>query len=72
MWDFADMYSDFPEFADETNEHGFPQTMQHDGRGKYVPVCSSCKACVMPNRGQGTICDTCDYEFTLHCEADLF
>jgi hypothetical protein len=63
---------DLPEFIEETNEHGFPQTMQHDGQGKYFPVCSDCRACVMPNRGQGMICDACDHEFTLHCEADLF
>lgn len=63
---------DIPEFIEFTNEHGFPQMMQHGGKGQYFAVCCQCKACVMPNRGQGMICDQCDHEFTLHCEADRF
>ncbi|MBK6616356.1 hypothetical protein [Ottowia sp.] len=50
-----------------TNEHGFPQMVDEEGS----PICASCAAAVMPNRGQGMICDQCDHEFTLHCLHDL-
>lgn len=42
------------------NEYGFIQSEQCVGNGEYAPVCSQCNACMMPNRGQGTICDSCD------------
>jgi hypothetical protein len=62
--------NEFDDFREVTNNHGFNQTEQHIGQGEYIPVCSQCRACVLENTGQGTICDQCDSEFTLHCEAD--
>jgi hypothetical protein len=55
----------------EKNEYGYPQTMQEGGPGqKDHPVCSCCYACVMPNRGQGTACDTCQSEAAMEMSHD--
>ena len=52
--------------TDTINEYGFVQTVDEDG----YPVCSQCGCCVMPNRGEGTLCSMCAHEFLMHCEAD--
>lgn len=62
--------SGFPEFIETTNDYGLPQTMQYDGYGKYFAVCAQCKSCVMPNRGQGTICDKCAHDADIEMEHD--
>lgn len=49
------------------NAYGYPQTVDEDGS----PICSGCGAAVLTNRGQGTICGSCEHEFTLHCSHDL-
>lgn len=53
----------------EMNQHGFPQTYQQVG-GASFPVCSCCHAMTMPNRGQGTACDTCQHEAFMHASHD--
>ena len=52
-----------------SNQYGFPQTYQI-GLGHEFPVCICCHAMVMPNRGQGTACDTCNHEALMHAEHD--
>lgn len=42
------------EYHNVQNEYGFPQMVDEENR----PVCASCHSCVLPNRDQGTICDT--------------
>lgn len=42
------------------------------GNGDPMPVCPSCLCHVMPNRGGGSVCDTCDHELTMHCMHDEF
>ena len=58
----------------QVNPHGFPQTYQRNSHGYSSaadsPVCSQCQAAVMPNRGQGTACDSCQHEFLLECQHD--
>lgn len=51
-----------------TNEYGFKQVIDEEGS----PICAQCHACVMPNRGQGMICDHCAYEVMCECEHDYF
>lgn len=53
-----------------TNEFGFPQTYLEDEGEASIPVCSNCTAMVMPNRGQGTICDSCAHEALMECQHD--
>lgn len=58
-------------FYDGINQYGFPQTFQRSGDDTAdIPVCAQCHACVMPNRGQGMICDACDHAFTIECQHD--
>lgn len=58
-------------YYEATNKHGYLQTFQRSDDGTSdVPVCSQCHACVMMNRGQGTICDACDRAFTIECQLD--
>ena len=53
----------------QDNGFGHYQTYQVDEQGEF-PVCSSCHAMVMINRGQGSACDTCQHEAYMHCQAD--
>lgn len=48
-------------FEEMTNEFGHPQMYQICDGARF-PVCSSCHAMVMPNRGQGSACDSCQHE----------
>lgn len=60
---------DSTELFESTNEHGFPQTYEMID-GKLYPVCPCCRASVMPNRGQGTACGTCQHEDLMECMHD--
>lgn len=54
---------------DVRNAHGFNDTfIQYDTGEEDGPVCSQCQCCVMPNRGNGTMCETCAYESLRECE----
>jgi len=64
----AEVFEDY--FYDSVNDYNHPQTYQVDDNGKSFPVCSCCHAMVMPNRGQGTACDSCQYEDYMQCVAD--
>ncbi len=60
-------------FVEKENEAGFPQYYQVCSKtGDEYPVCIQCKSMVLPNRGQGMICDKCDREFSLECEKDYY
>ena len=39
--------------------------------GDPMPVCPQCKCHVMPNKGQGTMCMSCQHEFDIECEHDM-
>ena len=60
----------YPIYRDVENKHGFKDCLDINCDHPYIPLCPTCHCCVMPNRGQGMICDTCDHEFTLHCQHD--
>jgi hypothetical protein len=47
------------QFEEITNQYGFRQVVFVEDQ---VPCCAQCHAYIMPNRGQGMICDTCDHE----------
>lgn len=47
------------QLQEHTNEYGYPETYLVDEDGSKTVVCSQCTCRVMPNRGQGMICDTC-------------
>lgn len=54
-----------------TNEHGFRQLVIVDPTdGRYTPICAQCKACVLPNRGQGMLCGSCENELLVEFEHD--
>ena len=62
---------------DVVNEHGFVDCLLvEDGEvarflsGKPITVCPQCMAHVMPNRGQGCLCDSCNHSFEVECEHD--
>ena len=55
-----------PEYVDVLNQHGFLDTLDEEGH----PVCPQCHCCVMPNRGQGTLCNACNHDLLVECEAD--
>ncbi len=70
-WFFPDeidttLYSIYREVE---NKYGFKDCLDISC-DQYVPVCSTCHCCVTPNRGQGMTCDSCDHEFTMHCQHD--
>ena len=55
-----------PAFHEVTNEHGFFQLLDDEGHA----VCCQCHCLVMPNRGQGALCSTCDYDAFIESEHD--
>ena len=52
-----------------TNEYGHLQTYMQD-EASLFPVCSSCHAMVMPNRGQGMLCDQCSHDIFIEMSHD--
>ena len=54
------------DYIEVTNDYGYKQLVDEEGR----PICAQCHACVMPNRGQGMICDCCAHDFLLECQHD--
>lgn len=52
-----------------TNQYGFTQTYLQDGTSAR-PICSSCHALVMPNMGQGTLCDQCSHDIFIEMSID--
>lgn len=62
--------SRYPIYRHIENKYGFKDCLDINCTDAYVPLCSQCHCCIMSNRGSGTICDTCDHEFTLHCQHD--
>lgn len=66
----AEFNEDYYEETD-SNEFGFYQYYQVCGdTHKMYPVCCQCKCLVAPNRGQGAMCSTCDYEAYRESEMD--
>lgn len=53
-----------------TNEHGFPQMYLVEEGQENIAVCAQCTCYVMPNRGQGMICDTCHTDIMIECTHD--
>jgi len=58
------MSVDSRNYREITNEFGFIQMVDAED----YPICSQCGACVMPNRGQGTMCDKCIHEDLIESE----
>jgi hypothetical protein len=56
-------------YSVERNEFGHPQMYQRTLKGD-IPICAQCQCCVMPNRGQGTICDHCAHEIEVEQQHD--
>ncbi len=59
------------------NEHGFNDyVLVENGEivrfasGKPMPVCPQCRCHVMPNRGNGCLCDSCNHELMVEFEHD--
>lgn len=55
--------------VDITNEFGFKEFGTYY-EGRWMPLCSGCGCHTMTNRGQGTICDSCNYEAISHMVHD--
>lgn len=72
IWVFESefVFGTYPIYREHINKHGFPDMLEITANGPSHEVCPQCKSCVMPNRGNGMLCDSCDYEFTLHCQHD--
>jgi len=60
---------DITTFVEETNEDGFPQMYQVD-RDTKTPVCPQCHALVLPNKGQGMCCISCQHDADIEAEHD--
>lgn len=56
------------EFREITNKFGFIDYVDHDD---YV-VCCQCHAMKMPNRGAGTLCDSCQYQDEMESAHDYY
>lgn len=56
-----------------TNKYGFKNMYDvlNDPNCR-MPVCATCGVFVLPNRGSGMICDSCEHAFNVHCEADYY
>lgn len=72
VWVFESefVFGTYPVYRRVVNAHGFTDMCELHSDGFSSPVCVQCKACVMPNRGSGMLCDSCAHEFDLHCEHD--
>lgn len=72
IWVFKSeiVFGIYPIYREYINKYGFPDMLEITADEHPHEVCPQCKSCVMPNRGNGMLCDACDHEFTLHCEHD--
>lgn len=57
-----------PKIITVINQHGFEDFVFEDQPN--MPVCSCCNAFIHLNKGQGTLCSTCDQELTVEYEHD--
>lgn len=62
--------SQYPIYRKIENKYGFKDCVDINDTDAYVPLCSQCHCCIMPNHGNGMMCDNCDYEFRIECEHD--
>ena len=58
-------YDEEEEFCEITNKHGLKET-GFWSNGHWFPICSQCNCHTMENRGQGTMCDNCQYDAVAH------
>lgn len=58
-------YSEF----EKINDYGFKELGFYDA-DRWFPICAECGSHVMPNRGQGMLCDSCAHDFEVHCAHD--
>lgn len=56
---------------DRENIDGLKETGYWEN-GKWSCVCSQCTAPVLPNRGQGSFCTKCAYDFDVSSEHDQY